>query len=288
MCNNKIPGDTIHNYPLWLYLCAMDNRPLILVTNDDGMFAPGLKALVEVAKTLGEVVVVAPDSPQSGQGHAVTLSEPLRLNPVNVFDVIPAYECSGTPVDCVKLAKHVVLQDRKIDLCVSGINHGSNASVNILYSGTLSAAMEAAIEGINSIGFSLLDFSFDADFSAAKVYAREIMQYVLKDGMQEGHLFNVNIPKLGLDEIKGVKVCRQTNGRWIENFKVGEDPRGEEYYWLTGEFQVMDEGEDHDIWALTNGYVAVVPSKHDLTNYPELTNIRSGLETIMPGAITSV
>lgn len=258
----------------------MDNRPLILVTNDDGMFAPGLKALVEVARGLGEVVVVAPDSPQSGQGHAVTLSEPLRLNPVKVFDDIPAYECSGTPVDCVKLAKHVVLQDRNIDLCVSGINHGSNASINILYSGTLSAAMEAAIEGIQSIGFSLLDFSFDADFTAAKVYAEKIMKYVLQDGMQQGHLFNVNIPKLPLEEIKGIKVCRQTNGRWVEDFKVGLDPRGEKYYWLTGEFQVLDEGDDHDIWALNNGYVAVVPSKHDLTNYPELSNISSGLEAI--------
>jgi 5'-nucleotidase len=207
---------------------------------------------------------------------------------VRVFDEIPAYECSGTPVDCVKLAKHVVLQDRKIDLCVSGINHGSNASVNILYSGTLSAAMEASIEGIDSIGFSLLDFSFDADFSAAKVYAREIMKYALERGMREGHLFNVNIPKLGLDQLKGIKVCRQTNGRWIENFKVGHDPRGEKYYWLTGEFQHHDEGEDHDIWALENGYVSVVPSKHDLTNYPELAHISDGLEAIVPKAITSV
>lgn len=257
----------------------MNERPLILVTNDDGMFAPGLKALVEVARELGEVVVVAPDSPQSGQGHAVTLSKPLRLNEVKAFDDIPAYECSGTPVDCVKLAKHVVLHDRSIDLCVSGINHGSNASINILYSGTMSAAMEAALEGIDSVGFSLLDFSFEADFSASQDFARIIMDYVLKGGMKEGNLFNVNIPKLPREEIKGIKVCRQSNGRWIEEFKEGQDPRGESYYWLTGKFVVTDEGTDHDIWALENGYVSVVPSMHDLTNHPELSQIKSGLES---------
>jgi len=266
----------------------MDHKPLILVTNDDGMFAPGLKALVEVARVLGEVVVVAPDSPQSGQGHAVTLSDPLRLNPVNAFGEIPAYECSGTPVDCVKLAKHVLLNDRKIDLCVSGVNHGSNASINILYSGTMSAAMEAAIEGIHSIGFSLLDFSFDADFSAAQVYAREIMKWALEDGMVEAQLLNVNIPKLSVDEIKGIKVCRQTNGRWIEEFKEGLDPRGEKYYWLTGEFEVHDNGEDHDIWALENGYVSIVPSKHDLTHHKEISNIKAGLEAIQPSKVASV
>ena len=248
----------------------MKDSPLILVTNDDGMFAPGLKALVEVARELGEVVVVAPDSPQSGQGHAVTLTRPLRLNPVDVFKGIPAYECSGTPVDCVKLAKHVILQDRDIDLCVSGINHGSNASINILYSGTMSAAMEASLEGIDSIGFSLLDFSFDADFSAAQEYARITMQFVLEVGMQHGHLFNVNIPKLPIDEIAGLKVCRQSMGRWVEEFKEGSDPRGEPYYWLTGRFEVEDSGDDHDIAALERGYVTVVPSMHDLTNHAEV------------------
>jgi len=165
-------------------------RPLILVTNDDGMFAPGIKALVEVAKQYGEVVVVAPDSPQSGQGHAITLSQPLRLQQVDVFEGIDAYECSGTPVDCVKLAKSIVLKDRNIDLCVSGINHGSNASINIIYSGTMSAAMEASIEGIPSIGFSFLEYSFDADFSAPKHYANIIIKRTLEHGLGEAQLLN--------------------------------------------------------------------------------------------------
>ncbi|NNE27861.1 MAG: 5'/3'-nucleotidase SurE, partial [Saprospiraceae bacterium] len=144
------------------------DKPLILVTNDDGIVAPGIAALVEVVKKIGTPFVVAPDSPQSGQGHAITLTSPLRLNKVNVFDGVEAYECNGTPVDCVKLAKHVLLKDKTIDMCVSGVNHGSNAAINIIYSGTMSAAMEASLEGIKSIGFSLLDFSYEADFSAAQ------------------------------------------------------------------------------------------------------------------------
>jgi 5'/3'-nucleotidase len=266
----------------------MDKKPLILVTNDDGMFAPGLRALVEVARNLGEVVIVAPDSPQSGQGHAVTLSHPIRLNAVEVFSGIDAYECSGTPVDCVKLAKHIVLKDRAIDLCVSGINHGSNASINILYSGTMSAAMEAALEGIHSIGFSLLDFSYEADFSASQPYVKMLMQFVLDGGMQKGHLFNVNIPKLALDQIKGIRVCRQASGRWIEEFVEGKDPRGEKYYWLTGNFEVDDSGTDHDIWALDNGYVSVVPSMHDLTYHDEIGYIRRALEKITKTPVNQV
>jgi 5'-nucleotidase len=256
----------------------MDKKPLILVTNDDGMFAPGLRALVEVAEKLGEVVIVAPDSPQSGQGHAVTLSEPIRLNAVKVFPGIDAYECSGTPVDCVKLAKHIILKDRDIDLCVSGINHGSNASINILYSGTMSAAMEAALEGVRSIGFSLLDFSHEADFAPSQPYVKTLMEFVLEGGMGKGYLFNVNIPKLPIEQIKGIKVCRQAHGRWIEEFMEAKDPRGQKYYWLTGKFEVIDEGTDHDIGALENGFVSVVPSMHDLTNYEEVEHIRQALE----------
>lgn len=266
----------------------MDKKPLILVTNDDGMFAPGLHALVEVARLLGEVVVVAPDSPQSGQGHAVTLTEPIRLNAVDAFPGIDAYECSGTPVDCVKLAKHIVLKDREIDLCVSGINHGSNASINILYSGTMSAAMEAALEGIHSIGFSLLDFSHEADFSPSKPIVKILMKYVLDGGMQKGHLFNVNIPNLPLAEIKGIKVCRQASGKWTEEFVEARDPHGEKYYWLTGRFEVADSGEDHDIWALEQGYVSVVPSMHDLTNYDEIDNVRHEIELAMQTHVNQI
>ena len=246
-------------------------KPLILVTNDDGIVAPGIKALVECMVQIGDVVVVAPDSPQSGKGHAVTLSEPLRLRKVDVFPGLEAYECSGTPVDCVKLAKCVILKDRKVDLCVSGINHGSNASINIIYSGTLSAAMEASLEGINSIGFSLLDFSFEADFEPCKPFVHKIANYVLNSNGLPAKLLNVNFPTT---EIKGIKVCRQADARWRENYVESKDPRGQSYYWLEGEFYNDDRGTDTDIWALQNGYASVVPSMHDLTHYKTLEAIK--------------
>lgn len=242
-------------------------KPLILVTNDDGITAQGIRALVEVASSLGDVVVVAPDSPQSAMGHAITIDRPIRLRPATVFDNIEAYECSGTPVDCVKLAKNVIFKDRTIDLCVSGINHGSNASINIIYSGTMSAAMEASLESIPSIGFSLLDYSFSANFEAGKPFVRRIMDYVMAHGMEHGSLLSVNIPNLPEAEIKGIRVCRQADARWVEEYTEAIDPRGQRYYWLTGKFVNEDLGKDTDIWALDNGYISVVPSHHDLTNY---------------------
>jgi 5'-nucleotidase len=248
-------------------------KPLILVTNDDGLFAPGIRALVEVASTLGDVVVVAPDSPQSGMGHAITIHNPLRLNRVDSFGDIEAYECNGTPVDCVKLAKHVILKGREVDLCVSGINHGSNASINIIYSGTLSAAMEASLEGINSIGFSLLDYSFNANFEPAKPFVHQIMKRVLLKGLYDTRLLNVNIPALPDGQIKGMRVCRQANARWVEEFMMAKDPRDQPYYWLTGKFVNEDSGEDTDVWALENGYISIVPSHHDLTNYKSLASL---------------
>ncbi len=249
---------------------------MILITNDDGIVAPGIRALVEVARKFGEVLVVAPDSPQSGQGHAITLNQPLKLRKVKVFDEVDAYECTGTPVDCVKLAKNVLLKGQKIDLCISGINHGANSALNILYSGTMSAAMEASIEKIDSIGFSLLDFSFEADFTGAKYYAEKIIRSVLEQPMGDCKLLNVNIPACPLEEIKGMKVCRQGNGTWVEDFQEGHDPRGEKYYWLTGKFvSFEDEGDkNNDIWALKNNYVSIVPSGHDLTYYSEIDNFK--------------
>jgi 5'-nucleotidase len=238
------------------------------------MFAPGIKALVECVKELGEVIVVAPDSPQSAKGHAITISDPLRLHKVDAFGEIEAYECSGTPVDCVKLAKHVVLQGRVPDLCVSGINHGSNASINIIYSGTMSAAMEASLEGINSIGFSLLDYSFDANFEPAKKYVRQIAAFALKNGLGPNRLLNVNIPKLPEEEIQGVRICRQAEARWVEEFMEATDPRGQKYYWLTGKFVNDDLGEDTDIWALQKGYLSVVPAKHDLTDHSAINFLK--------------
>ncbi len=243
------------------------SKPLILVTNDDGIVAPGIRALVEVASSIGDVVVVAPDSPQSGKGHAITITHPIKIRKVDIFEGIEAYECSGTPVDCVKLAKNVLFKNREISLCVSGINHGSNASINIIYSGTMSAAMEASLEGIDSIGFSLLDYSFEADFEASKHYAHKIMTEVLERGLQGCQLLNVNIPKAGMDEIKGVKVVSQGEGRWVEEFQEGIDPRGEKYYWLTGYFENTNPMEPSDINALEDKYISIVPSGHDLTLY---------------------
>ncbi len=257
----------------------MIKKPLILVTNDDGITAGGIKTLIEVAREFGEVVVVAPDSPQSAKGHAITIYDPLRLKKVDIFEGIDAYECTGTPADCVKLAKHHVLRGRKVDLCVSGINHGSNASINIVYSGTMSAAMEASLEGIDAIGFSLLDYSASADFSQGAPFIREIIAKQLAGTKGTGTLLNVNIPKLPTADIKGIKVCRQAKGQWTENYMKGTDPSGREYFWLSGEFINEDDGKDTDLWALDHAYISVVPSTYDLTKYDELEWFKS-LETI--------
>jgi 5'-nucleotidase len=242
-------------------------RPIILITNDDGVTAPGIRSLIEAVHDLGEVIVVAPDSPQSGMGHAITIGKPLRLDEVHIFDdlEVKAWQSSGTPVDCVKLAHDVILH-RKPDICLSGINHGSNASINVIYSGTMSAAMEAAVEGIPSAGFSLMDFNFDADFSLAKVVAREVAQRMLAEEMPEHFLLNVNIPKVSAEHYKGIKVCRQADAKWTENFDKRKDPRGRDYYWMTGKFLNRDRGMDTDIEALTSGYASMVPIRIDFTD----------------------
>ncbi|MCL4138220.1 UNVERIFIED_CONTAM: hypothetical protein GTU68_067530 [Idotea baltica] len=215
--------------------------------------------------TLGDVVVVAPDSPQSGMGHAITIDSTLHLERVYIDDGKQIeYSCSGTPADCVKLGISEIL-DRRPDLCVSGINHGSNSSINVIYSGTMSAALEAGIEGIPSIGFSLLDYNWNANFDAAKYYAKSIVQNVLKNGLFEGVVLNVNFPKLSQSDIKGVKICRQAKANWVEEFDKRSSPQGRDYYWLTGKFVNLDRGEDTDEWALSNGYVSVVPVQFDLT-----------------------
>lgn len=241
-------------------------KPLILVTNDDDITAPGIRSLVEAVQDLGEVIVVAPDKPQSGMGHAITIGSPLRLYKMNIFGDIQAWQTSGTPVDCVKLAVDKILH-RRPDICLSGINHGANHSINVIYSGTMSAAMEAAIEGIPSIGFSLLDYRYEADFSAAKEVVRRIVQNVIQDPIPQRMLLNVNIPAVPSSEIQGIRICRQADAKYEEDFDERMDPQNKKYYWLTGKFVNLDEGDDTDVWALQHNYVSVVPVQFDLTDY---------------------
>lgn len=241
--------------------------PVILVTNDDGISAPGIRNLVEAVRGLGKVVVVAPDKPQSGMGHAITIGNPLRLNPMHhLFEGVEAWQCSGTPVDCVKLAVDKVLR-RKPDLCLSGINHGANHSINVIYSGTMSAAVEAAIESIPSIGFSLLDYSVEADFTAARKYVRIIVEHVLTHRMDKHLILNVNFPAVPENLIKGIRVARQAYAKYEEDFVERNDPNARKYYWLTGKFVNFDRGRDTDVWALEHNYVSVVPVQFDMTNY---------------------
>jgi 5'-nucleotidase len=254
-------------------------RPLILVTNDDGITSRGIKELVEISKKIGEVIVVAPDSPQSGMGHAITIGEPLRLDPVNdLFEDVQAYTCSGTPADCVKLAKHLVLKDKKPDLVVSGINHGSNTSVSVLYSGTMSAAIEAALEGIPAIGFSLCDYSLQADFSHILSYVEHIIRQALHNGIPDDTALNVNFPQKSKGKIKGVRVCRQARARWSEDFDHRRDPHGRSYYWMTGAFVNDDQGEDTDEYLLAEGYATIVPCAFDLTAHHGIAQLNSDWE----------
>jgi 5'-nucleotidase len=242
-------------------------QPIILITNDDDITSPGIRSLVDAVKHLGKVVVVAPDKPQSGMGHAITIGSPLRMNKMNLFGDIEAWQTTGTPVDCVKLAVDKILH-RKPDICLSGINHGANHSINVIYSGTMSAAMEASIEGIPSIGFSLLDYRYEADMEPAKKIVTQIVTAILSGKKLDNHLLlNVNIPSVPYKEIKGIKVCKQAYAKYDEDFDERLDPQGKKYYWLTGEFKNFDKAKDTDVWALQRNYVSVVPVQFDLTNY---------------------
>ena len=253
----------------------MKKKPLILITNDDGITAPGIRNLIEVMQEIGEIVVVAPDKPQSATGHSITINNTLYLNEVSdKNNPIKEISCSGTPVDCVKLAVSEILK-QKPDLCVSGINHGSNSSINVIYSGTMSAAVEAGIEGIPAIGFSLLDYDWNADFNPAKKFIKKIAQEVLANGLPEGVVLNVNIPKLSANEIKGIKICRQAKAIWQEKFDKRKTPQGRDYYWLTGEFVNQDKGDDTDEWALENGYISIVPVHFDLTAHHAMQQLNT-------------
>lgn len=249
-------------------------KPLILVTNDDGITAGGIRTLAEEMTAFGDVVMVAPDSPQSGMGHAVTIHDVLRMerHDPGIPGVLEAWQTSGTPVDCVKLGIYEVLK-RKPDLLVSGINHGSNASINVIYSGTMSAAVEGAVEGIPSIGFSLLDFAWDADFSACRPVVRTMAQTVLEQGLPKGSCLNVNIPKLNAKDLQGIKVCRQSAGYWDDAFDRRTTPSGKAYFWMTGEFKNPDGGTDTDMWALDHGFVSVVPTQFDMTAHHAMSTL---------------
>ncbi|WP_421938420.1 5'/3'-nucleotidase SurE [Pedobacter sp.] len=254
-------------------MTKQSTKPNILVVNDDGITATGIKNLMEVMQEIGNVVVVAPDSPQSGMGHAITIGKPIRFDRVDLYPGVEMYKCSGTPVDCVKIAVNKIFKGKKPDLCVSGINHGLNNSINVIYSGTMSAAVEGAIEKIPSVGFSLDDFAADADFSHTKKYIKQIAEQVLANGLPEGTLLNVNFPKG--DQLKGIKICRQANAKWMEEFEERVDPYKRPYYWLTGVFENFDKGEDTDVWALEHNYVSVVPVQFDLTAHHAIQQLNS-------------
>ena len=248
-------------------------KPLILVTNDDGITAPGLRTLIHIMNEIGEVVVVAPDSPQSGMGHAITISDTLYCKKEKIDDgPQQEYSISGTPADCVKFAVREILQ-KKPDLCVSGINHGANSSINVIYSGTMSAAVEAGLEGIKSIGFSLLDYSWDADFSACKDYIHKISLNLLKE-KKENLILNVNFPS-NTKKFKGIKVCRQAKGYWEDTYDKRVSPLGKEYYWLTGNFVNQEDSKETDEWALSQGYVSVVPISFDMTSHKDIDKLKN-------------
>ena len=258
----------------------MNAQRLILVTNDDGYASKGLAAAIEAVRGYGRIVAVAPETMQSGMSQAITMYNPLYLRKVREEEGVEVYAFSGTPVDCVKMAFDYLLREERVDLVISGINHGSNSAVNVLYSGTMGAAIEGSFYGCPAMGLSLDDHSSDADFEAAVLYGRQIVDRLLTGPVELPLCLNVNVPKGKLDELHGIRLCRQNKGFWREEFFRREDPRGREYYWLTGEFVNMEpEAEDTDEWALSHGWVSVVPVQTDLTDYRRLEQLHGVLDT---------
>lgn len=253
----------------------MTTKPLILVTNDDGITAPGIHVLAQEMKAFGRVLVVAPDKPQSAMGHAITIHDYLRLSKVEMMEGVEAWSCSGTPVDCVKLAVYHLLKGSKPALLVSGMNHGSNISINVLYSGTMSAAVEGAMESIPSIGFSLMDHRIEARFEHVRPVIRSITANVLDKGLPRGTCLNVNVPSEDSGTLKGVRVCRQAWGFWEDDFEARKDPMGKDYFWLRGRFTDQDHGEDTDTWAVANGFASVVPVQFDMTAHHAIAELNT-------------
>ena len=254
----------------------MRSEKLIFLTNDDSYRSKGFEAAIEVARRFGRVIAVAPEAPQSGMSQAITIHTPLRLNKVREEEGITVYSLNGTPVDCVKIAFDYLLTNEKIDLAISGINHGSNAAINVLYSGTMGAAIEASFYNIPSIGLSLTDHDPNADFEGAVKYGTEIIEKVLGGNIELPCCLNVNVPNIPCSEIKGIRPSRQTRGFWREEFYPRTDPHGRQYFWLTGGFQNSEPAaEDSDEWALANGYVAIVPVQVDMTEYKRLEQLKT-------------
>jgi 5'-nucleotidase len=251
----------------------MNKKPLILITNDDGVKAPGIRALISYIRPFGKIVVVAPDRPQSGTAHAVTIAHPLRLELIAKEADYEEYNCNGTPADCVKLAFKIVMK-RRPDFLFSGINHGTNASINIIYSGTMAAVLEGALAGVPSVGFSLNNYKLDADFRPSEKFVQQIAADVISHGLPSGVCLNVNIPDIPVAQIKGIKLCRQAEGTWEEDFDEREDPNGRKYYWMKGVYAQIGNGEDTDQWAMEHDFVAVVPAHFDLTATRALETLR--------------
>ena len=251
----------------------MNEKPLILITNDDSVKAPGIRALISYIRPYGRVVVVAPDRPQSGTAHAVTIAHPLRLELIAKETDYEEYSCNGTPADCVKLAFKIVMR-RRPDFLFSGINHGSNASINIIYSGTMAAVLEGALAGVPSVGFSLNNYNLNANFQSAEKFIKTIASTVIENGLPLGVCLNVNIPDVPEHEIKGIKICRQAEGTWQEDFDEREDPHGREYYWMKGVYAMIGNGQDTDQWAMNNNYIAIVPVQYDLTANQAIETLR--------------
>ena len=250
-------------------------KPLILISNDDGVHAKGLKALIEIVRPYGDIFVVAPEKGESGMSHAITIKNPLRVNKIVEEKGLTIYSCSGTPVDSVKIALDKLL-DRKPDLLLSGINHGSNASVSVIYSGTLGAAREGCINGIPSIGFSVTDHNKDADFTGAVNYVKTIIEDVIKNGLDKDVFLNVNVPAIPLNKLKGIKISSQTNGVWKQEYEERKDPHGGTYYWLTGFFDNYEkDNKDTDEWVLENNYVAIVPIKINTTSFETIEKLKN-------------
>ena len=248
-------------------------RPLIFITNDDSVGANGLQTMIDVARQVGRVIVVAPESTQSGMSHAITMTSPLYLRHVRQEQDLEIYACAGTPVDCVKLAFDYLLKEEPA-LILSGVNHGSNSAVSVLYSGTMAAAIEGSSYNIPSLGFSVTDHDPEADFTQYIPFIRQIIDHVLNATIELPFCLNINIPNVSAENIAGIRACRQTRGFWREEFEKRSDPRGRDYFWLTGSFQNMEpDAQDTDEWALAHNYIAIVPIQVDLTSYRQLEHI---------------